>query len=236
MSGGYTKPTPVVETKSTSSDKMQHSTIKAIEQVRKQKAKESLDPYKAGRAKYEEQAPKSDPEMDALTTRFISYLNLVVASVTRTITVSGTHPLETRGRELTESDDQGAAFRSQSEFGVNSPASPSTTPTRPDDAAFAYDHQNDPGIYRLATKCGRSGKDRLRRSQTARGASYRQIETMKAQGIKPDPTYLPEKVRLEHGDYPARHAPPAQSSQSRSESLRSATGPKGAVYYEVGDM
>ena len=55
---------------------------------------------------------------------------------------------------------------------------------------------------------------------------------MKGQGVKPDSGYLPEGV-------PANMAISAEAMAAKTKQkpkLRFATGPKGAIYYEVGEM
>jgi TRAP transporter TAXI family solute receptor len=227
-SGGYTKPTPQVETKIHKFGRDTAFDKRAIEQERKQKAKASLDAYKAERAKFKQQAPKLDPDRYADNPVYQKSKAGPGFSYDEHYRQRGDHWRQ-KGLDL-----PAQMYKGRSSYGIWDAAllyGLLQFATRPDYAAFAYHHQDDPGYKEWrqnAEELAKTDSDVRRRLEEI----DRQIEMMKGQGVKPDSGYLPEGV-------PANMAISAEAMAAKTKQkpkLRFATGPKGAIYYEVGEM
>ncbi|MFH1117414.1 MAG: TAXI family TRAP transporter solute-binding subunit [Pseudomonadota bacterium] len=102
---------------------------------------------------------------------------------------------------------------------------------RPNSAAFAYHHQNDPGYLQWRRQAEEQAKtDGELRKQLAE--MDKQVAAMKAQGVKVDPAYLPDGVPPELA---VSSAVLAAKSKKKSV-LRLATGQRGGMYYEFGRL
>ena len=227
-SGGYTKPTPKVETKIHKFGRDTAFYKKAIEQERKQKAKASLDAYRAERAKFKQQEPKLDPKKYADHPVYQKSQTGPGFSYDEHYRQRGDH-WKQEGLDLPTQ-----MYKGPSSFGIWDAAllyGLLQFATRPDYAAFGYHHQDDSGYKewrRNAEDLAKTNSDVRRQLDEL----DRQIEMMKGQGVKADSAYLPEGV-------PANVAISAEALAAKTKQrpkLRFATGPKGAIYYEVGEM
>lgn len=227
-SEGYVKPIPQPETKIHKFGRDAAFDKRAIEQARKEKAKASLETYKAERAKFKQQKPKLDADryadhpvyQQSKTGPGFSYEDYYRRRADRW------------GQEGLELPNQ--MYKGPPSFGVWDAAllyGLLQLATKPDRGAFAYHHQKDPGYkeWRRHVEKQAEADPHVRRQLDELD---RQIEIMKGQGIEPDSGYLPTGV-------PANIAisPEALAAKSRQKpKLRFATGPKGAIYYEAGEM
>ncbi len=103
--------------------------------------------------------------------------------------------------------------------------------SRPNSAAFAYHHQNDPGYKQWRRQVEEQAKtDAELRKQLEE--IDKQVAAMKAEGVKVDPSYLPKGVPPELAVSAA-----ALAAKSRNKpTLRLATGQEGGMYFEFGKL
>ena len=102
---------------------------------------------------------------------------------------------------------------------------------RPNAAAFAYHHQNDPGYRQWRLQANEQAKqDPEMRKQLAE--LDKQVASMGAQGVQVNPAYLPEGVPPEI----AVSAAALAAKSKKKPVLRLATGQQGGIYYEFGKL
>lgn len=227
-SEGYVKPIPQPETRIHKFGRDTAFDRRAIEKTRKEKAKASLDAYKAECAKFKQQKPKLDADR---------YADHPVYQQTKPRPGFSYEDYYRRradhwGQEGLELPNQ--MYKGPPSFGIWDAAllyGILQLATKPDRAAFAYHHQNDPGYkeWRRHVEDQAAVDPDIRRELEELD---KQLEIIKGKNIEPDSGYLPTGV-------PANIAisPEALAAKSRQKpKLRFATGPKGAIYYEAGEM
>lgn len=227
-SGGYTKPTPKIETKIQKFGRDTEYYKKAIEKERKQKAKASLEAYRAERAKFKQREPKPDPQ---------KYADHPVYQKSKTGPgFSYDEHYRKRGDHWKQEgfDFPNEMYKGPSSFGIWDAAllyGLLQFATNSDYAAFGYHHQDDPGYKEWR----RNAEDLSKTNSEVRrqlDELDKRIEMIEGQGVKADPSYLPEKVPADVAISPEALA----AKVKQRPKLRFATGPKGAIYYEVGEM
>ncbi len=200
-----------------------------IENSRKQRSKDSLAAYQAEQAKFKK---SGTPDFDAR-----KYADNPVYGK------AGANPGFSYKDHYRQRDnywrDQGVRHSSRmfggpSSFGLWDAAflyGMLSLANRPNSAAFAYHHQNDPGYQQWRRQAEEQAKtDAELRNQLAE--MDKQVAAMKAQGVKVDPAYLPKGVPPELA---VSSAVLAAKSKSKPV-LRLATGQKGGMYYEFGRL
>lgn len=202
---------------------------RVIENSRKQKSKESLAAYKAEQDKFKKPAAEE--------------FNAQKYSGNPVYDKAGATPGFSYNDHYAQRDnywrDRGVRYPSSmysgpSSFGLWDAAflyGMLALASRPNSAAFAYHHQNDPGYQQWRRQAEEQAKtDAELRNQLAE--MDKQVAAMKAQGVKVDPSYLPKGV-------PPEMAVSAAALAAKSNTkpvLRLATGQPGGMYYEFGKL
>lgn len=202
---------------------------KSIEGSRKQRAKSSLEAYKAEQNKFK----KGKTE----TFRPEAYSNNRVyqrAGANRGFSYKDHYDRRDRYWRDRGYSYPSRMFGGRSSFGLWDAAflyGLLHYANRPNAAAFAYHHQNDPGYQQWRLQANEQAKsDPEMRKQLAE--LDRQAAAMRAQGVKVNPAYLPEGV-------PPEMAVSAAALAAKSKTkpvLRLATGQQGGIYYEFGKL